>query len=234
MPFDGPLPHFEVRADFWSLRFVDEYCETYAVRKNVPMPYIACTDRGVMATAYVDGGYGYAATGDTSPEGLHGALERAARWARATATMALFDSRALPQPIPRGTYASPSLAEDGPSRRDWYDLLALESQRAGCDPRIVDWEAGMEVRTATHRLVTSTGGDVVQQYRFLFPNISVTAHAGATRRPGHSTVTVACASKAVWRFFAASGSSVRDGTLPRRHSSSSPHPTARAVRWMCC
>jgi len=178
MPFDGPLPHFDVRADFWSLRFVDEYCETYAVRKNVPMPYIACTDRGVMATAYVDGGYGYAATGDTSPEGLRGALERAARWARATATMALFDSRALPQPIPRGTYASPSLAEDGPSRRDWYDFLALESQRAGCDPRIVDWEAGMEVRTATHRLVTSTGGDVVQQYRFLFPNISVTAHAG--------------------------------------------------------
>ena len=179
MPFDGPLPPLDVRADFWSLRFVDEYCETYAVRKNVPMPFVASTDRGAMATAYVDGGYGYAATGDTSPAGLQKALERAAHWARTTAAIALFDSRALPRPRPQGQYASPSLAEAGPSRRDWYELLALESHEAGCDPRIVDWEALVEVRTATHRLVTSTGGDVVQRYRFLFPNLSVTAHAGA-------------------------------------------------------
>ena len=67
MPFDGPLPPFDVRADFWSLRFVDERCETYAVRKNIPMPYVAVTDRGAMATVYVDGGYGYAAAGDMSP-----------------------------------------------------------------------------------------------------------------------------------------------------------------------
>jgi len=179
MPFDGPLPPLDVRADFWSLRFVDEYCETYAIRKNVPMPFVASTDRGAMATAYVDGGYGYAATGDTSPAGLQKALERAAHWARTTAAIALFDSRALPRPRPQGQYASPSLAEAGPSRRDWYELLALESHEAGCDPRIVDWEALVEVRTATHRLVTSTGGDVVQRYRFLFPNLSVTAHAGA-------------------------------------------------------
>ena len=24
MPFDGPLPSFDLRADFWSLRFVEE------------------------------------------------------------------------------------------------------------------------------------------------------------------------------------------------------------------
>ena len=33
------------------------------------------------------------------------------------------------------------------------------------------------MRTATHRLVTSEGGDVVQRYRFLFPGLVVTAHA---------------------------------------------------------
>jgi predicted Zn-dependent protease len=33
------------------------------------------------------------------------------------------------------------------------------------------------VCTASHRLVTSTGGDVVQRYRFLFPGMSATAHA---------------------------------------------------------
>ena len=177
MPFDGPLPHFDVRADFWSLRFVEETSESFAVRKDVALPYQAATDRGAMATVYADGGYGYAATGDLSAAGLAAALARAAAWARATARIGLFDARALPRPAPRGAYASPSLAAPGPSRREWYDLLHAESRAAGGDPRIVDWEAGVEVRTATHRLVTSAGGDVVQRYRFLMPGISVTAHA---------------------------------------------------------
>src|SRR5206468_11322747 len=102
MPFDGPLPAFDIGADFWSLRFVEETCASYAVRKNIPLPYAAVTDRGVMASVYVDGGYGYAATSDTSPEGLAVALERAARWARATARFSLIDSRTLPRPSPRG------------------------------------------------------------------------------------------------------------------------------------
>jgi predicted Zn-dependent protease len=177
MPFDGPLPAFDVRADFWSLRFVEERSETFAVRKNVAMPYQAATDRGVMATVYADGGYGYAASGDTSPAGLAAVLQRAAQWARATAPLGLVDSRTLPHPVPRGDYASPAFANAGPTRREWYDLLHAESAAAGRDPRIVDWEAGVEVRTATHRLVTSTGGDVVQRYRFLMPGLSVTAHA---------------------------------------------------------
>ena len=96
--------------DFWSLRFVEEYCETYAVRKNVAMPFVASTDRGAMASVYVDGGYGYAATGDTSSAGLRDALERAAHWARSTAKLALFDSRTLPRPTPRGEYVSPAFA----------------------------------------------------------------------------------------------------------------------------
>ena len=77
MPFDVPLPAFDVRADFWSLRFVEERSEEFAVRKNVAMPYQAATDRGVMATVYADGGYGYAASADTSPAGLAAVLERA-------------------------------------------------------------------------------------------------------------------------------------------------------------
>ncbi|MFO1323165.1 MAG: TldD/PmbA family protein [Burkholderiales bacterium] len=177
MPFDGPLPAFDVRADFWSLRFVDERSESFAVRKNVAMPYLAATDRGAMATVYADGGYGYAATGDLSAAGLAAALERAARWARATARAALLDTKALPVPSPRGDYASPALWERSLSRREWYDLLHVESASAGFDPRIVDWEVGVEVRTATHRLVTSAGGDVTQRYRFLMPGLSVTAHA---------------------------------------------------------
>jgi predicted Zn-dependent protease len=171
------IPETDIRADYWSLRFVDERAESFAVRKNVAMPFLASTDRGVMATVYADGGYGYAATSDLSASGLQAALDRAAAWARTTAHLRLFDSAALPRPAPRGEFSSPGFATPGPSRTEWYELLAQESREAGCDPRIVDWEAGVDVRTATHRLVTSAGGDVIQRYRFLMPGMAVTAHA---------------------------------------------------------
>src|SRR5689334_12521996 len=177
MPFDGPIPAVDIAADFWSLRFVRESCESFAVRKNVPLPYAVSTDTGVMATVYADGGYGYAATADLSPAGLRDALARAARWARATARHALFDSRTLPRPAPQGEYRSPSLDAKLPSRREWYELLRAESNDAAIDPRIVDWEVLADVHTATHRLVTSAGGDVTQRYRFVIASMAVTAHA---------------------------------------------------------
>lgn len=176
MPFDGPAPSFDLAVDFWSLRFVEERSENLAVRMNVPLPFQASTDRGAMASVYVEGGYGYAATMDTSPAGLREALERAAHWARATARLALVDSRSLPRPAPHGRRASPGPAESGMSRRAWYELLAAECAAASHDPRIVDCEASVEIRTARHRLVTSTGGDVEQEYRFLMPGLSATAH----------------------------------------------------------
>ena len=174
------LPDFSVRgldADFWSVRIVDEASETYTVRKGVPLPLAAAADRGAMATVHAGGGYGYAATGDLSAAGLRAALDRAAEWARATARFALIDARTLPRPASRGEFASPSLAAPRRSRREWFELLAEESAQVPIDPRIVDWDAGVETRTATHRLVTSEGGDVIQRYRFLFPGLSVTAHA---------------------------------------------------------
>jgi predicted Zn-dependent protease len=183
LSFDARASVPPIDADFWSLRFVEEACESFAVRKNVPQPWSLATDRGVMASVYAGGGYGYAATADTSPRGVRDVIERAAAWARATAKHALIDSRSLPRPAPRGNYASPSLAAPLPSRQEWFDLLQRESLEAGLDPRIVDWEALVDVRHATHRLITSEGGDVTQRYRFLYPSISVTAHAeGVTQQ----------------------------------------------------
>ena len=65
------------RADFWSLRYVDERAETFSVRKNVPQPPSLVIDRGAMLTAYAEGGCGYAATSDVSRAGLQRALDRA-------------------------------------------------------------------------------------------------------------------------------------------------------------
>ena len=164
-------------ADFWSLRIVDEQAECYAVRKNVPQPPLMISDHGAMLTAYADGGCGYAATSDLSARGLQTALDRATVWARATAQRSLIDFCAMARPAPHGEYASPELSGPRRSQREWYELLAEESVAAGCDPRIVDWEATVEARTGEHRLLTSAGGDVVQRYRFVMPGIAVTAHA---------------------------------------------------------
>jgi len=177
MDLSSLFRQLECDADFWSLRLVDERAECYAVRKNVPQPPAYVTDRGAMLTAFVAGGCGYAATSDLSLEGLQAALARASAWARATASRSLIDFRSTPRPAPRGAYASPELDARGSTRREWYELLEQESNAAGCDPRIVDWEATVETRTAEHRLLTSAGGDIVQHYRFVMPGISVTAHA---------------------------------------------------------
>ncbi len=218
MPFDGPLPSFDLNADFWSLRFVEETSEAFCVRKNVPQPLALSTDRGVMASVYVDGGYGYAATADTSPAGLREALARAADWARATARHALSDSRALPRPAPRGDYASPSVDSPLPSRGEWFDLLRRVAAEAGCNPRIVDWEALAEVRHATQRLVTSEGGNVVQRFRFVFPSLAVTAHAdGVTQRRslnGHRGICQQGGVEILDRFgFADSGRRIAEEAL---------------------
>jgi predicted Zn-dependent protease len=212
------LPALELEADFWSLRFVEETCQSFVVRKNVPQPLSIVTDRGVMASVYTDGGYGYAATADLSESGIRRALDQAATWARATADHALTDSRALPRPAPRGDYASPALAAPLPTRREWYELLEQESRAAGCDPRIVDWEALVDLRHATHRLVTSEGGDVVQRYRFLFPSIGVTAHAdGVTQQRslnGYRGICQQGGFEILERFgFAGSGARVAEEAL---------------------
>ena len=176
-PIPNTFAQLRCDADFWSLRLVDERAECYAVRKNVAQPPTLLCDRGAMLTAYAGGGCGYAATSDLSAAGLQAALDRATAWARAAAARSLIDFRKLPRPAPRGAYASPDVDVEGRSQGDWYELLADESRQAGCDPRIVDWEATAETRIAEHRLLTSAGGDLVQRYRFVMPGISVTAHA---------------------------------------------------------
>jgi hypothetical protein len=62
------------------------------------MPFAASTDRGVMARSTPNGGYGYAATADTSSKacGVPWSAPRTGR--EVTARTALFDSRSLPVP----------------------------------------------------------------------------------------------------------------------------------------
>jgi len=220
---DSPIPDSNPCSlmpdcDFWSLRYVRETCETYEVRKNVQQPLRLSTDDGVMATAYCDGGYGYAATADTSVEGVRAALQRATEWARASAHRALVDSRELPRPAPQGEYASPAAELPLPTRREWFELLRHESSEATLDPRIVDCEASVQVLSSEQRLVTSGGGEVRQHFRYVYPSLGVTAHAnGETQRRslnGHRGICQQGGAEILARFgFVGAGKRIAEEAL---------------------
>jgi len=174
---DSWFPKLRSGGSAWTLRLVDERAESLAVRRDVPQPPQRVRDRGAMVTVYADGGAGYAATSDVSRDGVQRALDRAEAWARATAARSVVDFSAAPVPAARGERESPGAGGQWPRAR-WMEALAAESAAARVDPRVVDWEASVEVRDADHRLLSSAGGDLRQRYRFTMPSISVTANAG--------------------------------------------------------
>lgn len=163
-------------AAFWSLRYVDERSCFVCVRQDVAEAPSLGRDRGAMLTVFDAGGYGYAATADLSATGLQTALDRARNWARTTARHSVLP-RELNLPHPQGMRASPGVGEPLPSGRELLELAQAESAAAKFDDRIVDWQANIEVREADHLLLTNHGGEVHQQYRFMVPDVSATAHA---------------------------------------------------------
>ena len=170
------FPALRSDAAFWSLRYVDERVRRVSVRQDVAEPAALSRDCGAMLTVYDRGGLGYAATADLSVTGLQSALDRATAWARATARHSVLSAQ--PELAhASGHRVSPGAGEPLPAISELLELVAAESAAARIDSRIVDWQASIEVCEADHLLLTNGGGEVHQQYRFLLPDASVTAHA---------------------------------------------------------
>jgi predicted Zn-dependent protease len=166
--------------DFCSLRIVDETSEFLGVRQDVLQPLAGSVDRGAMVTVIERGGYGYAATSDLSASGLREAIARARDWALTSAGRSVIDYSALTLPRPVGRYAGPASASPPrQSRRELIDLLLAESAACRIDDRIVDWEASLWTVATDQRYLTADGADIEQQFRYVMPNLSVSANAGA-------------------------------------------------------
>ncbi len=160
--------------EFFAVRLVEEDSESVSVRKGVPQPFTRRIDRGAMVTVIDRGAYGYAATSDLSAEGLQTALDHAREWAEASSGKSVLQYPMPADPAPRGHYASPH-ERALPSRRELFALVSQVDAAAQIDARIVDSFASIEVCVASHRYLTSHGGDVTQVYRFVLPNVQVTA-----------------------------------------------------------
>ncbi|MDB5728725.1 MAG: TldD/PmbA family protein [Noviherbaspirillum sp.] len=169
--------------DFCSLRFVEERSEEIRVRQDVLQPLTTGTDRGAMVTIMHRGGYGYAATSDLSAGGLRDALERARKWADASAGRSVVDYSRIVLPRPDGMYRSPaSAAAPSWNRKQLIELLMQESQACNPgarDPRIVDWHASISSVAASQLYVTADGAEAAQHFRYLIPSLAVSANQGS-------------------------------------------------------
>ena len=165
--------------EFCSLRVVDERTEMLSVRGAVAQPPSRTRDRGAMITVHHGGGVGYAGTPDLSTSGLRAALERARRWAEATAGQTVFDPRSVVMPTPRGSYRTPVVQRwDAIPVAERLERLARVSGRLAADPRLVEVVASAMAVDVDALYLTADGGEVHQELRHLSPEIEVFAHEG--------------------------------------------------------
>ncbi len=161
-----------------SIRLVDEAAEYLSVKQDQLEPLRTDTDTGVMVSIWDGGGLGYAATSDLTPTGLAAAVDKARQWAAITAGNSVLSDPPLAHP--KGTYSSPlEVSWDTMSLADRIELLQHQSRLLSGDERIVDWEAGLARRDVDTLLLTSGGGRVEQNFRFVYPNLRATANEGS-------------------------------------------------------
>jgi predicted Zn-dependent protease len=163
-------------APFFSVRYVEDERELFAVRQDTVEPPRLHLDRGAMVTAITRGGYGYCATSDVSLSGLQAALDRATGWAEATAAASVYAYDPADMPAAVIDHAAASLGSAALSRSELFDLLADECRAARIDDRIVERYTGLELRRVEQVYLTNTGGDVRQAFRYTIPYAHVTAN----------------------------------------------------------
>ncbi|MBD3236007.1 MAG: TldD/PmbA family protein [Candidatus Eisenbacteria bacterium] len=167
------------KAEFCSLRALEERNEIVSVRQNVLEPIQTYQDRGVMITVVEGGGYGYAATADLSTPGLRRAVEQARAWARRTKGRMVIDFSKIAWPHPTGDYASPvAQSWDEVPLSEKIALCKRECERLKVDERIADHAVSLWFTRSDSLFLTNEGGEVRQSIARLYPAMRVTASQG--------------------------------------------------------
>lgn len=176
--------HLPASTRHWAVRGVHERSERLSVRDDLTEAPSRAIDDGVMVTV-VDGGMGYAATGDVSEAGLAAAFERAHALARASAGRTVIDYESIARPTASGRYASEVTrtadAATLPEKLGWLQEVCAAAgspSGRGRDPRIVDRHATLWSVQTEQLTLTSDGARTHQQWEFTTPSVQVTAHAG--------------------------------------------------------
>lgn len=165
------------KVDFCSLRFTETFTEVLRCRRGVIEPPSLSEDRGYMITVMQGDGAGYAASSDTSIQGLRRAFATAQQWAEESARRPFIAFSKIPRPKLQGSYRSPvEKSWDRVSPREKLALLKQHAQKLAIDPRIVDWEVAFWNQKQNKLFLTSDGARIEQSFEYNIPTLSATAH----------------------------------------------------------
>ncbi len=168
------------KADYCTLRYVEERSETVVVRQGVLQPVSRSRDAGAMITVIDGDGMGYAATSDLSAAGLRRIAQQAHRWAQSTAGRTVVQYSRVPRCSAQAEYAGPVVKPwDSSSLGEKVDLLRRENERMQTDDKIVDRITGLAHGDMNTLLLTSEGGRIEQRFSAIVPIMRAVANEGA-------------------------------------------------------
>lgn len=166
--------------DFASLRYHADRSQYLCVRQDVPEPVRTGVDQGIMITIVEGNGAGYAATGNLTEDGIRQAIDEARCFAALTGKYPLMDYAGMAMPSDTGEYRfSVEKSWDSMTLGDKIGLLRSVSESLRISDAVVDWEASLRGSETNTAFITSTGGEIVQRFSHVIPDICVIANRGA-------------------------------------------------------
>ena len=165
----------------WAgLRFSHEVTTHRMVRDDAPQANATSEDMGVMCEVLVDGHFGYAATSDTSEEGLQLALGRALATTRAGSARKAHAFQAAQRPPSQGSFRSPRVQGlDIDSTQAITQCLLAASAAMKGDERLVSRMAHAMLIQTHIAFFSSTGAAIDQRFDMVSLNLSATAAQGS-------------------------------------------------------
>jgi predicted Zn-dependent protease len=166
-------------ADWAGLRYSSETTRRREVRNDRPEKNETTLDEGVMCEVLVDGHFAYAATADTSADGLKRAFERALATGRATSSnkAQAFSLSARPQAV--GQYQSPYQKKlDDTTMAEITDCLLAASMAMKVSDQVVNRCARATTIQTRIDFFSSNGSDTRQQFDMVDIELAATAAQG--------------------------------------------------------
>ncbi len=175
----GALTHARRHAEWAGLRYSSETTASRCVRNDMPEKNETGLDAGAMCEVLVDGHFGYAATADTSAEGLQRAFDRAIATTKTASAYKAHHFNPDQRPAALGSYQSArAKALDATTLAEITDCLrAASAAMKGSDLLANRSATAMTIQTELGYF--SSSGAAIEQ-RFDMVNVELSATAGGS------------------------------------------------------
>ncbi len=168
------------RAEWVSLRSVNERTHIRSVRNAKPQESQVLFDHGLMVEVLCDGHIAFVGTSDFTEQGIESAFLLAQQQAQNAAKKKIFPMSQHLRPASRGEYRTPVFKGlDSQSVKGLYDFLIKASENLKVHEKIVNTVAASRIVECETQYVSSNGADWSQNFLLLANNFSATAKEGS-------------------------------------------------------